>query len=139
MNKNLLIYSLCAICVLLISTPILQMSFGQPATPGTAPSMPTGRFTITASDTRVPGSQFVMTVNSTTQLKDVLDTLVRNSLATTPGGTAPSMAPSVQQVITSNVNQLFNAAVQQRATSPISLGPGGGSCASVAFLHVCIG
>jgi hypothetical protein len=137
-------------------------------TNGTAPSAPTPlltqpqqpspfigeQFKIVASDTRFPGSQFIMVVNSTGALRNIIGSIAQQPL-TGLSGQGPMLLPppgagpfANDPSIRGYIDQIINDILRMRATATMTTPPGaaagtsgfgGGSlCYDIGWYHVCV-
>lgn len=112
------------------------------------------QFKIVASDTRFPGSQFIMVVNSTGALRNIIGSIAQQPL-TGLSGQGPMLLPppgagpfANDPSILGYIDQIINDVLRTRATATITAPPGaaagtsgfgGGSlCYDIGWYHVCV-
>ena len=130
-----------------------------PTTALTQPQQPSplqgGQFKIVATDTRIPGSQFITLVNSTGALRNIISSIAQQPvtgfsgqgptlLSPPPTGVGPLLNdPSILRY----VDQIINDILRMRAMAPITAPPGmpaglspvsGSLCYDIGWFNVCV-
>ena len=134
------------------ATPVSPVAVPQGQQPS---AINAGQFKIEASDTRIPGSQFVMVVNSTGALRNILSNIAQQPLAGFSSQGPMLLPPPPARVgplandpsVLMFVDQIINDILRMRAIAPTIAPPGitGGIspvsasiCYDIGWFHVCV-